>query len=263
MKNNELQEVKPIYIHDARYSSNDEISLIDLAKILIKRKKLISIIIICFLIAGVIAALAIPQKYTYSTSIEIGSQILNGSIEAFEPPETLLAKLQHSYIPQVLTEQRLTDSENKRTYRIKANIPKNSTIIVIEVKETEDKADLMKTLLSSITQNAINDHKRIFESVKLNLQSQLKIANTKLANLGSNTDNQAEKYRLQSSIEGLSTQLTNLRNTRTVVPTIRSLQPTGVSRRLIAIMAGIAGLFTAVFAAFFAEFAAKVREEDQ
>ena len=261
MKNNDLQDLKPVYIHETSYSTENEISLIDLAMVLVNRKKLIIQIFTVFVILGIAAALLIPKKYSYSTSIEIGSQIIDGSVKSFESPQTLLAKLQHNFIPQTLNEHQLSNPADENKYKIKASVPKNSDIIVLEVKGTKKQADLMKSLLISTTQQAVLDHSRIFDSVKRNLLSQIELANTKLTNLGSGTNNRAEKTSLQSSIEGYSSQLANLRNTREILPPMKSLEASGTNRKLIVIIAAFAGLFIAVFAAFFAEFVVKVKEQ--
>ena len=124
MKNDNSQELKPVYIHEASYSTEDEISLIDLVMILVNRKRLISLIFIGFIVLGIAVALLTPKQYIYSTSLEIGSQIISDSINPFESPETLLAKIQHVFIPQAQNEQRQTDPEDKEKYKIIIQIDK-------------------------------------------------------------------------------------------------------------------------------------------
>ena len=259
MKNNDLQELRPIYIHEASYSAEDEISLIDLAIVLINRKKLISLIFISFIVLGIAVALLTPKKYTYSTSVEIGSRIINGSVKPFESPQTLLAKLQYNFIPQTLNEHQLSNPGDKKTFKIKASIPKSSNIIALEVTDTEEQADLIKSLLLSTTQKAVLDHSRNFESAKKHLLSQLEQANTKLTNLGSNKP--VAKTNLQSKIKRYSSQLASLRNTREISPPMKSLGASGTSRKQIVIIAAFVGLFIAIFTAFFAEFVVKVKEQ--
>ena len=260
MKDSNIQELKPVYIHEANYSADDEISLIDLAMVLVNRKKLIGLIFIGCIVLGIAAALLIPKIYTYSTSIEIGSQIISGTISPFESPETLLAKMQHVFIPQALNEQRQTNPEDKKIYKITASIPKSSIIIVLEIKGAENGTDLLKSLLQNITQKAILDHSRIYDSVRKNITSRLKQATSELQILKKTDDNETEITTQQRLIEVYSSQLANLRETREILPAMKSIEPTGTSRRLIVIVAAFAGVFLGVFSAFFAEFIAKVRE---
>ncbi|MFK5854811.1 MAG: Wzz/FepE/Etk N-terminal domain-containing protein [Bacteroidota bacterium] len=261
MKNNNLQELNPIYIQEARNSSDDEISLIDLAMVLVNRKKLISLIVILFITIGITAALFAPKKYTYSTSIEIGSRIINDSVYPFDSTQTLLAKLQHSFIPQVLNAQRLSLPENKEKYVIKVSIPKGSNILVLKSKGTEDQDILLSKLLQNVTQKATSDHSRIFDSVKQNITSRLKVAKNELQRLKKSNNNETAVTNKQNLIELYSSELANLRNTREMQPPMKSLEPTGTSRKLIVIIAAFAGVFIGVFAAFFAELVTKVREK--
>ena len=260
MNKNNLTELKPVYIHEASYSTEDDISLLDLALVLVKRKKLISLIFTGFIVLGIAAALLTPKKYNYSISLEIGSNIISGSIKPFESPETLLAKIQHVFIPQALNEQRQTSPEDKTKYKITASIPKSSAIIVLEVKGTEDEADFLKSLLQRITQKAIFDHSRIYNSIRDNVASRLKQTTTELEMLKKTDDNETEVATQQNLIELYSSQLANLRETREILPAMKSTEPTGTSRKLIVIIAAFAGISLGVFSAFFAEFIATVRE---
>lgn len=260
MKKNDTQELRPVYLHEANYSADDGISLIDLAMVLVRRRKMIAVITTFIILSGMAAALLASKSYTFTTSIEIGSQIINGTVKSFESPQTLLAKLQYSFIPQTLNEHQLSNPADEKKYKIIVRVPKNSDIIVLEAKGAEEQADLLSGLLQNITQKAAHDHSRIFESVKRNLLSQLEQTRTKLANLGSSANNHAEEAILQSSIEGYSSQLANLRNTREISPPMKSLGPSGVNGKLIVIIAAFAGIFLGVFSAIFAEFVEKVRE---
>lgn len=261
MKDSEIQELKPLYIHDARYSANDEITLVDLAMVLVRHKRMIAVITTFIIAIGVTAALFIPKSYSFSTSIETGSQIINGTIIPFESPETLLAKMQHVFIPQILNEQRQSNPEDKKKYKIKASIPKSSVIIVLEIKGSKDEADLMTALLQKITRQAIQDHQRIYDAVKKNLVALNEQAKTELLALDQNKDNVEEKmHLLKGRIEILESQLANLRNTREILPPMKSIEPTGTSKKLIVIISAFAGIFLGVISAFLADFSSKVRE---
>ena len=260
MKAPDRQELKPVYIHEVNYSADNEISLVDLAMILVRRKRIIVVITTFVILLSVITAFLMPKSYTFATSIEIGSQIIDGTIKPFESPETLLAKMQHVFIPQTLNEQRQTNPENKERYKVKASIPKSSVIIILKIKGTEDKADLLKNLLQSISQKATLDHGRIYDAIRKNITSRLKQTTTELQMLKKSNDNEAEVATQQNRIEVYSSQLANLRNTREILPPMKSLEPTGTSRKLIVIIAAFAGVFLGIFSTFFAEFIAKVRE---
>ena len=263
MKNKDLQELKPVYIHEITNTSDDNISLIDLAIILIKRKILISVIFILFVILGITAALQVTQKFTYSTSIEIGSQVFSGSVQSFESPQTLLAKLEHSFIPQVLIEYQQHNPGSEKKYKIKASAPKESNIVILEIDGNEEQFEKINKLLHNVSQKVLLDHSRIYESVKVNLLTQIEVTENKLSNIKNGAENLAEKASLESSIKSSYAQLAMLNNTRVILPPMKSLEPIGSGRLIIVIIASVSGLFIGVFTAFFAEFAAKVKERNK
>jgi len=232
-----------------------------LAIIIAQRKKQVFLVFLGFIALAALLIFIIPKQYTYSTSIEIGSQFTDGKLNTFESPETLLAKLQHSFIPQVISEYKKNEPGNKRKYKINASIPENSNIIVIELKGTEEQSKESTTLLKNITKKATQDHSRIHDSIKSSLEAQLVITNSKIVNLGSGNDNQAEKTSLHKSLENYSRQLANLRNTREITPPMKSVEATSISSAVILSATIFVGFLLAILSAFFAEFVVKVREK--
>ncbi len=262
MKDNHLQDLKPVYIHEASYLANTEISMVDLAMVLLRRRKIIAGVVAPIIILSVAAALMMPSKYTYSASIAIGHQVIDGIFTSFESPQTLLAKLEHGYIQQTLNEYSQSTNKDMKEYEIKASIPKNSKIIVVELKGTEDQVELISSLLHDLTNKAINDHSKIYEAIKKNLNTQKRQAKLELSSLDNEIVNQTEIIRmLRNSIEIFESQLVNLQNTREIIPPTKSIEPTGLSGKLIVIIAALTGLFLGVFLAFFAEFLDKVKEK--
>lgn len=263
MKNNNLKESNPVYIQEAVYSNDDEISLTDLAIILIRRRRLISIIVICFIALGVATALLITKKYAYSTSLEIGSQLISGSVEYFESPETLLAKLQHGFIPQTLNNH-LADQKDRKKYKINADIPKDSVIVVLKTKGTVEESAVASKLLTNIINKAIQDHKRIYDAVKNNLIAQKNHTELELAALDTTLENVDEKeLLLRSKLTALESQLANLRSTRVIVPPLKSIEPVSISRTLLVIAVAVISTFLAIITAFIAEFISTVKERDR
>ncbi|NOQ88507.1 MAG: hypothetical protein GQ550_06235 [Gammaproteobacteria bacterium] len=158
--NNANQYPVPVY-------AEDEISLIDLWLVLVRRKKIIvSILAISFLL-GIAAALLIPKKYNYSSTIEIGTTIDNSGeatqTRLIDDPQTVLAKIQESYISLVQHDYALQNPDDDHVYGVKVRIPKNSKIIVVEAKGTEKQENIYKSLLQNIVDRVVKDHKRIMD----------------------------------------------------------------------------------------------------
>ncbi|NOY72259.1 MAG: hypothetical protein GXP14_07765, partial [Gammaproteobacteria bacterium] len=172
MKNKELDEIKPIYIYEACYSPENEINLLDLALVLIRRKVLIGIILIIFITAGTFYSLmqtdTVTTTYDYETSIFIGSRTVNNRTIYLEPPATLLSNIQYIYIPFFLSnleKKHTTPATLEKKYTISATLPKNSGVIILKTSSTEaDDADAIN-LLTAISKKAIADHGKYYESI--------------------------------------------------------------------------------------------------
>jgi len=153
MKNKELDEIKPVYIHEACYSADNEINLLDLALVLVHRKALIGIILIIFITAGTFYSLmqtdTVTTTYDYVTPIFIGSRTVNNRTVYLEPPVTLLSNIRYIYIPLFLSnlEKKYTTAATlEKKYTVSATLPKNSGVIILKTSSTEPKP-MMPTLL--------------------------------------------------------------------------------------------------------------------
>lgn len=148
----------------------DEINLVDLWLVLMKHRTLIVAVVVLCVLAGVMLALLVPAKYQYSTSIELGAR-LDGEndVVVIESPETLLAKIQESYIPlarrqyqQYLAEHSAVES----VLMIDARIPKGSQIVVLSSKGPEGDSVMHKAVQQSVVNMVKVDHKRITDVLR-------------------------------------------------------------------------------------------------
>jgi len=143
---------------------DDEISLIDLWLVLTKRRSLFLAIVLLVLLAGVSLALTMPEKFNYSTAIEIGgvSYSNNGKLVYVEDPSSVLAKIKQSYIPFTIKTYLEQNPEFDGVPEIKAKLEKNSSIIFIDIKGAEKHKKTYIQLLNSVVDTLKQDHKRKF-----------------------------------------------------------------------------------------------------
>ena len=152
------------------YYYEDEISLIDLWLVLVRRKKLLIAIFAVIVVIGLVLAFVIPKKYSFSTSIEIGSRVIQDRVQPIESPETLLAKIQESYIPFVQLQYRNQDQSDEKIYRISARVPKGSQLVVLESNGVESVSEIYKDLQQRVVNEVKKDHKRIIEVIRKELE---------------------------------------------------------------------------------------------
>jgi len=191
------------------YYQEDEISLVELLITLFKYKTLISVILILCILGGVAIALTTPKIYTYSTSIEIARGIGN----LIEKPETVLAKLQESYIDFVLREYNSINPQNPVRTKLTAKLPKESDIIVLESKGTEVMSEVHYQLHEEVVDKLSQDHGRTIAVMKRALDAEQRHAKNKLSELQDQAGLiKIQEERLSENAKLLTSQIADVRN---------------------------------------------------
>jgi hypothetical protein len=327
---------------------DDEISLIDLWNILVRRKAVFAATFGFFFIATVGFVLLKSEKYLFSTTLEIGSTTEGGERILIDKPETILAKIQEGYIPAVLNGA-ADSNDGADKFKLTVRVPKGSDVVVIESKAKESDGEKIKTLEERIIAMVQKDHERILEVVRTNIAGELEMEQRRLDELkdaqkviqgdmertnilsglldqqltdikslvddavknrkrarksvGDAThamtlliiDNEIDQNRarmaelqerryvmvpdeqaklekaladnvrgqdnVQLMIDQVKIKLKNIRETRAVLSPTRSLEPVGLTKPLMLILGILLGGIMSLFAAFFADFLAKAREQ--
>ena len=173
----------PITLPPQQWQEEDSINLIDLWLELAKHRAVIFGSIAIALIAGLLVAFLLPQKYSYSTTIEIGSTLeengSGGTVRLIDKSETVLAKIKESYIPQTQQEFRAAHPMDESLYKIDARAPKNSLLIVLEAKGTENNSAIYLDHLQGVTDKLVHDHQRVMNIYQGRLNNQLALAKIK------------------------------------------------------------------------------------
>ncbi|MBD3610582.1 MAG: hypothetical protein HUJ30_08535, partial [Gammaproteobacteria bacterium] len=202
--------------------NNDEISLSDLIKVLIRRKNTIYVVMALVVMLAIAAALLLPKKYQYSTSIEIGTMIVKDDIRLIDDPQTLLAKITESYIPATLAEYYENNPEDETGYMITARIPKKSEIIVLEAKGRETSEAVYKLLENQIVARIVDDHDR-FIGV---LRKEYEIKINKISNEVLSAQDQVTLYK--NNLKRIDD---NIRLLKTQIKQIQQLVSDGIANR--------------------------------
>ncbi len=153
-----------------RYIADDEIDLVQLFLILLKRKYLIlSTFVVCIVLGAGFAFLK-PTSYEYLTVIEIGTTIKNmeiGNIEAIESSAAVLEKVKAAYIP--LNSQ----SEDSLIAKVSVSSPKNSKLIILKNVGSQQLEKEYSALHKKIADAVLDDHQTKLQSVQQQLLSQV------------------------------------------------------------------------------------------
>ncbi|MEE2840300.1 MAG: hypothetical protein VYC91_07180 [Acidobacteriota bacterium] len=266
--------------------SEDEVTLVDLWIILIKRKVRIGAVVAMTLLAGIVSfffsGTKPQQQYQFSTTIELGQMPDQGWV--FDSPSTALAKVVEAYIP--LSRQEL-ETEGWSVPAVQAKT--QGELVVLKTVASSQKQAAHVELLESITQRLLTEHLRVIESYRTGVISELERARLRLERLSipriladgekepetqiNDQDGATlEMLRLEWAKEqadqehvviAIEERLRGFRETRVVLPPMLSLVATTAPKRLGTTLsvAGFLGLLLGIFAAFGAEFLAYSRKE--
>ncbi|WP_027961056.1 Wzz/FepE/Etk N-terminal domain-containing protein [Halomonas halodenitrificans] len=241
-----------------RYPADDEISLVDLAKILIKRWKMMVATFFVVVLVALAYALMMERSYGYVSIYQVAEQTSG----ALEPPETVVATVNNLYLGPV-TRQVLSAEELERLpFDVSVSNPSDTLLVRLSSKSSEEHEALVEamhtTLLERIKagqQSQLNrrrdDLERQLESVQRPLEAAKESSSVNAADLV------ATYAKLAGEIEG---RIAQLRDGQVAQTAVQSLEPTGTGRRLIMALAMVLGGMLAVMGAFFMQFAVAVRE---
>ena len=189
-------------------STENEISLIDLAAVLVRRKNTIYWVFSLIVLLGVIAASLLPKKYLYSTTIEIGQRVEKGKVKLIDEPETLLAKINKSYILLALQDYYKANPEDDKIYEITASIPKKSHVIILTSKGIEKEGSILKSLSEKIVTKVVLDHNRLINIIKMDHELQIKLVENNILSLMQQAEiYKADLLRLDKNIGLIKSQI--------------------------------------------------------
>jgi|GEM_PF-6610292 len=143
--------------------------LVDLLIKLIKRKHILLWSLFLFIAAGLVYVVVKAPVYSYVTAIEIGSQLTkNGTPVFFENAQTVKSKLVTAYIPQVLQEvaKASPDDISIKDIKINVSIPKQSKLIVLSAKGTQNQSSVLPDIEQKILDHLVKDHARILNVIR-------------------------------------------------------------------------------------------------
>lgn len=179
----------------------DEISLIDLWLVLVRRRAVLMVVVIASLAAGLLYAFSTQRMYQYSTSIEIGTRVNDSALAMIESPQALLAKIEETYIPLVRQNLFAAETGQKSVPALKARIPKGGEIIVINSQGTEEKMATHVSLQQAVMEQVSKDHSRMINVIRKELETLRQQALTKLAEIKDNATLIAAREKRREGLE--------------------------------------------------------------
>jgi capsular polysaccharide biosynthesis protein len=182
---------------------DDEIDLIDLFMVLWKRKLIVVIIFILFILAGFIYVFTSFAKYEYITSFEVGSVIRTHGEEVekldVESPLITRAKIDDIYIPRMIVERY---QENGDKLSVKSSLQKDSNIILLSSVGTEGQQEDYQVLHSSVVAPIIESHQKTIAASKKEYELLVKKDEFHLSELMNPKIFAVDEMKIERSIKG-------------------------------------------------------------
>lgn len=275
------------------YPQADEINLLDIWRILAKRKKLIIAISLLITLAGSAYALLKPETYTYSTAIQIGSM----SGKPVDEIKNVESKVKEAYIAAVLNDFYRDNPNHPKNIKIDVSVPKGSEILIVGSKCPDKQAQLCQQLINKISAKLGADHGEKIKMFRDALSEQIVNAKKRLellednekalnkrmegfdktglqdsSNYNSGTvalvmielsqqqlQISSEKFNLQSQLVNNVSQMNLIQDTKLLNPVTKSIDTMGLGKILLIISFAFIGLFLGVLMALVWDFIEKMK----
>lgn len=214
-------------------------------------------------------------KFDYITTIQIGTEFVGSSSSDNEqiissnlvqPPKTVVSILQKSIIPIQLQQQHKQFPENK--LKISVSTPKDTDIVILSSKGSDkQEAEISKLHQSVIDTLAVSHMKKTASKITalndLLFDAEQKLKQTKsLSNEinSATTEKSTQISRLESTIEETNWKLAQFMPTQAPFETIKSIEPSGLSKKTIIFIGVILSFISAIFIALFFDFLSNLKE---
>lgn len=278
----------------------DEISLIDLYRVLVSHRAKIFLITATIIVVAAAYAFSRPTVYEFSVNIEVGSIEIDG--KKLDSIPNTQANLELIHIPNVLAKYRKEDAEQAGVGKVEVVIPKSSEVIQLKTQGTKEQEELYTQVLNDIVIALAAQHDKKLILIRKQMEDKYKIAKIDMLELISTAEMAKLKLdiehklllsskkldeekallgvlaatqlrqQLESSLHAIARKKEEIRNMGVKIENIqsthrssevrRSWQPVGTGKKVIVILGAVLGLMAGIFYAFLAEFLRKVRTEE-
>ena len=244
--------------HNTR--QDDEISLVDLAKILIQRWITMAVIF-CVVVASALAyAISLPRPYHYVSLYQAAEE---SPTRALESTGGLVAKANNLYLGS-LTREMLAEHDDRTSLPFDVDVDSPSDTLLIRVRSTAETqhAEQIERLHQQLLERIHEGQQAMVERRQETLERRIESNQQSLEGLDVSTSPAAGELIANYSqrVAELESELADLQPGEVIQVAVQSTQPTGQSRKLVLALGIVLGGMLALMGAFFAHFAGLVRE---
>jgi uncharacterized protein involved in exopolysaccharide biosynthesis len=236
----------------------DEISLVDLATILVRRWKTMAAIFILVVAAALAYALLAPRAYTYSSIYNVAEQSPGAPLES---PESLVAKAENLYLGPVTRQLLAETGLAALPFDVEIDNPEQTLIVTLSSQANKSNEELVAKLHQEILERLqLGQENRVERRIE-SMQRQLANARQSLEAVRESSSLGAAEVTasLMGRIANLEASLEDMGHGEIGQVAIQSLEPAGTGRSLIVALGIVLGAILALIGAFIAQFVSLVR----
>lgn len=235
--------------------TSDEISLVDLAVILVKRWKVLLAIFLLTMLATLAFILLRPASYTY-TSVYAIAEFLDEEDKSvgLEAPKAVLAKLDIMILPAQVRAYLNQAGLSSLPFSVDTKLLENTLLISLTTQASEAQASSVETLHRRIITALAEGQMSLFERTYEGLERRLSYIQAAIRDVG------VTGGVLIEAATAIERELDALQKGGIEQVASRSLQPQGIGTSLIMALGVVLGLAFAIMAAFICHFVMLVRQ---
>ncbi|WP_458527202.1 Wzz/FepE/Etk N-terminal domain-containing protein [Onishia taeanensis] len=248
---------------EQRTPYNDEISLVDLAAVLVRRWKAMAIIFAVVVLAALAFVLTKTPTYRYVSVYEVAEQapVGEGNTErALESAPTVIAKAQSLYVAPITRQILEQESLESLPFSVELSSPKETQLVKITTEAVEETAELVKAMHGALLERITSNQQSLVDRQRTTLTNRLDSLQAAVSTAEQSTSDSAAEL-MAGYIEQIALtqdRLDLLKDGRVAQTAVQSLEKAGTSRPLIMALALVLGGMLAVMGVFLMQFAGLV-----
>ncbi|SFH70273.1 Wzz/FepE/Etk N-terminal domain-containing protein [Modicisalibacter xianhensis] len=237
---------------------DDEISLVDLATILVRRWKAMAIIFVIIVGLALAYAILAPRSYSYSSIYNVAEKAPGAPLES---PESLVAKAKNLYLGPVTRELLAKTGLVNLPFDVRIENPEETLLVTLSSQASEADQEIVAQLHEGVLARLQQGQQSMVERQTEALKRQLESARQSLETIrGSESLGAAEvTASIMGRIANLEAELEELTGGDVGQTAVQSLEPAGTSRIIIVALAIVLGAILAITGAFLLQFSSLVR----
>ena len=162
---------------------SDEIDLVEVGVSLWRRWKLMLVVFLVCIGLALTLAFLIPKKYEYSTTIQIGTQVVGDKLQSIEPPDSAAKKIENGFLPEIVQKHARQMGLDPKKLAFEVSSPPKTNLVVISGKASDNLADVFTSIEKSAAQALIHSELPLTDVMRAKLESELADAQSNVTDL--------------------------------------------------------------------------------